>query len=131
MKAMTPESKLAEARRMIQHIINTANESIETFSEEAKRDFCNFFKWYAEAMYQAQMKHTYFTEMQKATERDDYSALVKSIKVRIQDIENFLINSSVFGTCAKEIACLEYRLSLEGHRELLYKLKNILWELED
>lgn len=131
MKPMTAEDKLKDAGRMIQHIVESAENDIAEYMKTAQEDFCNFFHWHAAGMYQAQKTRAYFSAMPQVTKYDDITALIAAMKKRIKNIENELINSSAFGTCCNEVVNLEHRLDLDSKRVIREKLLNILWVLEE
>lgn len=131
MKAITTEDRLNEAGRMIQHIVERAENNIKEYMEAAQEDFCNFFHWHAAGMYQAQKTRAYFSAMPQVTKYDDIKVLIKAMNKRIKNIENELINSSAFGTCCNEVVNLEHRLDLDSKRVIREKLLNILWVLEE
>lgn len=128
---MTAEERMNEVGRMTQHVIDTANKHLADGLQEAKKDFCNFFHWYAADTYQAQKEIEYFTKMPKIACYDDISALIDAIKNRITNIEAELITSSAFGSCTNEVVNLEHRLKLDSLRIIREKLLDMLWVLEE
>lgn len=127
---MTTEGKLMEVERTRQRITKRAEERMVELMKEAQEDFCNFFHWYAGAMYELKAKHDYFSNMPEIKADTDVEIVKKQIKMRIKNIEHELINRSAFGSCTNEIVNLEHRLKLDAQRAIRESLQNMAWILE-
>lgn len=122
MRTFDTTIRLQEAEKMRKRYIERAEEKIGEYMKHAQKDFCSFFHWNAKDMYYSHKIREYFTEMPKITEMDDIELLKKSLRNRIERIENDLLNKSSFGSCTDEIINLEHRLDLESKRIIRQKL---------
>lgn len=127
---LTIEERLMEVERMRNRCAKNAEDKMEKYLEQAKKDYCSFFHWHADDAYIAQMVYDYFSNMAAINTHNDIEALKKNIDYRIQSIENELINTSAFGSCTNEIVNLEHRLKLSGKRTIREKLLEMQWMLE-
>ena len=130
MRTLSNEAKLMEVEKNRQYIIKRAEERMAELMKEAQEDFCNFFHWYAEAMYELKTKHEYFSDMPEIKTDTDIETVKKQLQMRIKNIEHKLISSSAFGSCTNEIVNLEHRLKLDAQRAIRESLQNMASILE-